>query len=61
MVYKVVMHFVMLKSLIPALVASLLAPLLYLSTLANNASVLTLDVLVLALDASTQAFKASPI
>ena len=61
MVYKAVMHFVVLKSLIPALIVSLLAPLLYLSTLANNALVLALDVSILTLDGSAQAFKASSI
>ena len=53
MVCKAAMHLVMLKSLIPALVVSLLVSLLYLSTLTNNALVLAQDVSVLAFDAST--------
>ena len=40
MVCKAVMHLVMLKSVVPVLVASLLVPLLYFLTLANNASIL---------------------
>ena len=53
MVCKVVMYFIMLKWLVPVVVASLLVPLLYLYALANNALVLTWDVFVLAFDALT--------
>ena len=51
MVCKATMHLVMLKSLVPALIVSLLVPLLYLFALTNNASVLAQDVFVLAFDA----------
>ena len=52
MVCKAAMHLVMLKSVVSTLVALLLVPLLYLSTLANNALVLARDVFVLAFDVS---------
>ena len=51
MVCKAAMHLVMLKSLVPALIVSLLVPLLDLFALTNNASVLAQDVFVLAFDA----------
>ena len=53
MICKATMRLVMLKSLVPTLVASLLVFLLYLLALTNSASVLALDVSILALNVLT--------